>query len=254
MPVAGEWVILSQKGEILAKAPPSGTFDQVFVPPENGLWEICGQKVQLVMPYIVGEQPNHLEGGYEEAPCTWLGDCDEGLACVEVSMAHRQCVSHSRIPEGAKIVKGPQPAAPYDNCWYAPADNKCAVKGFTCYKNSQWENFAQCRPEGDCPLGALSLCRDIPALSLLLSHECGGSVSADGRLRRGEQGGTAKVAVEAVLQSWYVGRVCDTQTGRARLISRLAEEREAAASCEGGAKSAEGEHGGGSGGSSGAST
>uniref|UniRef100_A0A0G4HW92 Uncharacterized protein n=1 Tax=Chromera velia CCMP2878 TaxID=1169474 RepID=A0A0G4HW92_9ALVE len=150
-PVGGKWVFMSETGDVIASANPSPTMDGLSVPPEDGTWDICGQKVKMVMPCLVGEQPTHSEAGFEEAPCTYLGDCDEGLVCVELNMFQRQCVTPSRLPEGAKVVSGPQPAGPYDNCFFAPEDNKCAVQGFTCYKNSQWENYAQCRPTGDCP-------------------------------------------------------------------------------------------------------
>uniref|UniRef100_A0A0G4GCA6 Uncharacterized protein n=1 Tax=Chromera velia CCMP2878 TaxID=1169474 RepID=A0A0G4GCA6_9ALVE len=152
-PLGGKWEFRSLEGEILASLSRSDVTLDFLLPPENALWNLCGQSVHLQLPCIVGSQPIHVENGGQGSPCSLFGECDEGLECVELSMFQKECVKAEEIPENMreKIVRGPQPAAPFTNCFFAPEDRKCAVEGFSCYQNTQWDDYAQCRPTGDCP-------------------------------------------------------------------------------------------------------
>uniref|UniRef100_A0A0G4I589 Uncharacterized protein n=1 Tax=Chromera velia CCMP2878 TaxID=1169474 RepID=A0A0G4I589_9ALVE len=150
-PLGGKWQFLSEEGTVLAELARPDVGLDFLLPPENAVWNLCGETVHLQLPCVVGEQPIHIENGSEGSPCTLLGECDEGLQCVELTMYQKECVKEEEITEDLKIVKGPQPAAPYTNCFFAPEDQKCAVEGFSCYRNSQWDDYAQCRPTGDCP-------------------------------------------------------------------------------------------------------
>uniref|UniRef100_A0A0G4HQT6 Uncharacterized protein n=1 Tax=Chromera velia CCMP2878 TaxID=1169474 RepID=A0A0G4HQT6_9ALVE len=157
--LGGKWTFFSKDGTQLADTVVK-EFNFMF-PPEENEWRVCEQNVRLKIPCTVDESSSHVEAGLEGAPCTLLGDCDEGLECVVVSVMHSVCVRDDEVPADAKVIRGPQPAPPWDNCFFAPPDTKCAVEGFSCYRNSQWESYAQCRPTGDCPRPSASALRAI---------------------------------------------------------------------------------------------
>eukprot|EP00820_Chromera_velia_P029914 Cvel_12733.t2-p1 / transcript=Cvel_12733.t2 / gene=Cvel_12733 / organism=Chromera_velia_CCMP2878 / gene_product=hypothetical protein / transcript_product=hypothetical protein / location=Cvel_scaffold846:22704-29301(+) / protein_length=1672 / sequence_SO=supercontig / SO=protein_coding / is_pseudo=false len=157
--LGGRWTFFSKDGTQLADTVVK-EFNFMF-PPEENEWKICEKNVWFKIPCTVDESSPHVEAGLEGAPCTLLGDCDEGLQCVVVSVMHSVCVRDDEVPADAKVIRGPQPAPPWDNCFFAPPDRKCAVEGFSCYRNSQWESYAQCRPTGDCPRPSASALRAI---------------------------------------------------------------------------------------------
>uniref|UniRef100_A0A0G4FA88 Uncharacterized protein n=2 Tax=Chromera velia CCMP2878 TaxID=1169474 RepID=A0A0G4FA88_9ALVE len=157
--LGGKWSFFAANGTRLSQT--TVTDLNFMFPPEDALWNLCGEEVPLNLPCTVGDFEPHVEAGIEGAPCTLLGDCDEGLQCVKVSMLHSVCVKSEEVDADAEVVRGPQPAPPWDNCFFAPEDRKCSVEGFVCYRNTQWDSYAQCRPEGDCPKPSLSALRAV---------------------------------------------------------------------------------------------
>uniref|UniRef100_A0A0G4F3A0 Uncharacterized protein n=1 Tax=Chromera velia CCMP2878 TaxID=1169474 RepID=A0A0G4F3A0_9ALVE len=127
-------------------------FEEVMMPPAFASWTLCGEQVDIEIECTAPTYIGHGETGLEGDLCTLLGDCDEGLFCVQeadASIFKRTCMRE--VPEGGLVVKGSQPAPPWGNCHWAPPEQRCAVEGFQCYKNTQWADYAQCRPLGDCP-------------------------------------------------------------------------------------------------------
>uniref|UniRef100_A0A0G4HE68 Uncharacterized protein n=1 Tax=Chromera velia CCMP2878 TaxID=1169474 RepID=A0A0G4HE68_9ALVE len=105
----------------------------------------------------VGPQPSHAEFGFEGSPCTLLGDCgeDDGsdpfdpLVCARLHPLHSQCMKESEAKEkGLTVTKGPQPAAPYGNCFFS---KRCLVEGTQCFSNRRFEDFAWCVYPEVCP-------------------------------------------------------------------------------------------------------
>uniref|UniRef100_A0A0G4HJA4 Uncharacterized protein n=1 Tax=Chromera velia CCMP2878 TaxID=1169474 RepID=A0A0G4HJA4_9ALVE len=153
--VSGLWEIATVELQPLAVHPVESIGDaQSLLPPMEAEWSHCGKGINLQIECEGKEwPPEAVETGAEGAPCTLLGKCDEGFVCVEKSMFLRQCTEEEKAAEGGevKIVSGPQPAAPFGNCFFAPEERKCAVEGDRCFLNKRFKHYAQCRPAWDCP-------------------------------------------------------------------------------------------------------
>uniref|UniRef100_A0A0G4I4H8 Uncharacterized protein n=1 Tax=Chromera velia CCMP2878 TaxID=1169474 RepID=A0A0G4I4H8_9ALVE len=125
------------------------TWAEGMLPPGTASWSLCGSTLELDIQCKGSHKATTPELGCEGCSCYYHGQCQEELVCVEMNMYKRVCMSE--VPEGGFVISGNRPVAPWENCYYAPEENKCLVEGFACYRNENWEEFAMCRPEGDVP-------------------------------------------------------------------------------------------------------
>uniref|UniRef100_A0A0G4F3V1 C3H1-type domain-containing protein n=1 Tax=Chromera velia CCMP2878 TaxID=1169474 RepID=A0A0G4F3V1_9ALVE len=108
----------------------------------------CKHKLEISTECILREFEGHIETGWEHAPCTYMGDCDDDCSCVEISPYLKQCVKNEFVTPNMTVVSGVQPVWPWDNCFYS---RTCAVEGYQCFRNSRFLHYARCLPEGTCP-------------------------------------------------------------------------------------------------------
>uniref|UniRef100_A0A0G4HDG7 Uncharacterized protein n=1 Tax=Chromera velia CCMP2878 TaxID=1169474 RepID=A0A0G4HDG7_9ALVE len=60
----------------------------------------------------------------------------------------KQCMKKEDVTPEMRVVKGPQPVWPWDNCYFS---RTCAVEGYQCFLNDRFKHYARCLPEGTCP-------------------------------------------------------------------------------------------------------
>uniref|UniRef100_A0A0G4HWM4 Uncharacterized protein n=1 Tax=Chromera velia CCMP2878 TaxID=1169474 RepID=A0A0G4HWM4_9ALVE len=147
--VMGVWSFSSERtGEALGFHYTTEMIESIVLPETLHLNLGCEHKVTLKTICKLNEWDSHIEAGWEKFPCTYMGDCDDDCLCVEVSMYLKQCMKKEDVTPEMRVVKGPQPVWPWDNCYFS---RTCAVEGYQCFLNDRFKHYARCLPEGTCP-------------------------------------------------------------------------------------------------------